>query len=931
MKGIKRNKAAIALAIAAALSVGVVGCDSVGSKTDIEHVAAAKDFLDKDDIKSGVIELKSALQKNPKNAEARRLLGELNLEMGFGPAAEKELKRALELGVAKEAIMASLAEALATQGKYQEILDEIEAPANLDPVEQAKIISYRGDAWLYKKKPEKAKAEYERALQVDAQSGAAKLGLAKLAVANKKSAEADQLISEALQSSPKDSNIWLFQAELQRAKGELDKAEESYGQAIKLNKRNLMARYQRALLRIGKKDFETAEKDIDVLKKEAPKSFQRHYAEGMLAFFEKKFSEAEAALDESLKINGNFTQAVFYRGIVHLAQNHQVQAENDLSRVQKAVPNAIKPRQLLAQVLIKKKDYKEAKALLDPVIKFIPNDPVTLNLLGNIEFALGNTDQGMEYLQKLAELKPDDAGVHARLGLGLLQSGEQAKGIKQLEQASELAPGFQQGDAFVVMAHLKAKEYGKAEKVLERIKNKYPDSPFAGNLVGMFFLAKDDQAQAKKAFEAVLVKFSGNPTAANALADMALKVGDYTAVRELYTEILAQNPKHLKTKLRLAALEVLENNTKEMEVQLKEAIEGYPEALVPRLVLSRYYTRYGQPGRAQTLLEEVKAQYGNNLQLLSALFDAQLADKNVTRALETAKKLVEMVPNSADVQFMLASAYEASADAKNMRDSLSKSLELNPQHVRARMAMVKLLTIEGGRGEAKGKLSGLIQEFPEQVEVLNLQGWFALQNSKPQEATIAYQKVLKKQPSTKAAVNFARAELAAGKRKEGIATLNKWLEEYPGDVGAHYVLSTIYGMLEKEKANITELEKVLELRPDHIFALNDLAWRLRKTEPAKALSYVEGAYAKAPKFVPVMDTLAMVLLENGQAQRALTLLERAVELSPKAPSLKYHLAIALEKNGKKAEAIQTLRSLLFEQKAFSERREAEALLKQWKG
>lgn len=213
MKGIKRNKTVIVFAITASLAIGLTGCDGLTGKTDQEHVAAAKDFLDKDDLKSSVIELKGALQKNPENAEARRLLGEANLDLRNGPAAEKELRRALELGVAIEAIVGSLAESLAMQGKFQEILDEIDAPSNLDPVEKAEIISYRGDAWLSKNKPEKAKIEYQRALQIDVESGAAKLGLAKLAVANKERAEAEKLIGEALKSSPEDSDIWFFLAD----------------------------------------------------------------------------------------------------------------------------------------------------------------------------------------------------------------------------------------------------------------------------------------------------------------------------------------------------------------------------------------------------------------------------------------------------------------------------------------------------------------------------------------------------------------------------------------------------------------------------------------------------------------------------------------------------------------------------------------------
>ena len=58
----------------------------------------ARDSFAKGDIKAAGIELKNALQKDPGNAEARLLLGELYLKLGNGLAAEKEFRRAQELG-----------------------------------------------------------------------------------------------------------------------------------------------------------------------------------------------------------------------------------------------------------------------------------------------------------------------------------------------------------------------------------------------------------------------------------------------------------------------------------------------------------------------------------------------------------------------------------------------------------------------------------------------------------------------------------------------------------------------------------------------------------------------------------------------------------------------------------------------------------------
>src|SRR5690554_1972932 len=127
-----------------ALSLGLVltGCDLFHEATDVEHVEKAKEFLDKSDHQASIIELKSALQKNSSNAEARRLLGESYVSLCDGPSAEKELRRAMELGVVRESVLLSLAEALQLQGKSQQILDEIDAPLSLDAKTRATLMTY---------------------------------------------------------------------------------------------------------------------------------------------------------------------------------------------------------------------------------------------------------------------------------------------------------------------------------------------------------------------------------------------------------------------------------------------------------------------------------------------------------------------------------------------------------------------------------------------------------------------------------------------------------------------------------------------------------------------------------------------------------------------------------------------------------------------
>src|ERR1700674_3335052 len=133
------------LLILAAL-LGLAACDQTKRYTEQEHVQKAKEFQDQGKLESAVIDLKNALQINPKNAEARLLLGEVYVSQGLGEAAENELKKAKELGMDTEALKVSMGQALLLQGLYPRVLKEIRTGANSPPQSVAKILEINGRA-----------------------------------------------------------------------------------------------------------------------------------------------------------------------------------------------------------------------------------------------------------------------------------------------------------------------------------------------------------------------------------------------------------------------------------------------------------------------------------------------------------------------------------------------------------------------------------------------------------------------------------------------------------------------------------------------------------------------------------------------------------------------------------------------------------------
>lgn len=145
-----------------ALLVLLVACGSRNTATQEQ----AERYIEQGDYRNAMLVLKNIIQANPGNDAARLLLGKIYLPIGDGPSAEKELRRAQELGAPNAQIIANLAKAFLLQGKIDEALNTAKPIKHATGNVNAEILSVQGDALLAKGKVEAAEAAYQQALNL---------------------------------------------------------------------------------------------------------------------------------------------------------------------------------------------------------------------------------------------------------------------------------------------------------------------------------------------------------------------------------------------------------------------------------------------------------------------------------------------------------------------------------------------------------------------------------------------------------------------------------------------------------------------------------------------------------------------------------------------------------------------------------------------
>ncbi|MCB1676335.1 MAG: PEP-CTERM system TPR-repeat protein PrsT, partial [Halioglobus sp.] len=536
-----------------ALTCSLLALAGCGGKSVEELVAQAEQHLASGDYKSATVELKNALQRDGANPRARWLLGRLYLDTGNLPSAEKELRRARELGWDANDTTPALARAQLAQGEYAEVAalsgDGLEAPA------AAQLLAAQALAQLALGQTAYAEELVAAAFDKAPDSVDAKMAEARVLATRGDATGALIVLEEVLGDAPKLAAAWSLKGDILMRQQILPEAVAAFDQAIALQKNNFADRLKRAMVNLQQHDFEAAQADATVLLKAAPQHPASNYVQGILHFQNKQYAQAITALSVAEPAADQYPLTLFYLGSAHFMEGNRDQAALFASRFVKRLPDNVAGRKLLALLRLQQGRFTEVQELVQPVLDRNPDDVGALNIMANALLRDGKTEEGLALLTRVAELQPDSPAAQVRLGAGLLMTGRDDEAIEHMEMALTLDPEFQQADILLVMNQLRKQDFDGAIEAAKAFRRRNPGQVTPHNLLGKVYLASGRTEEARASFNKALELDPGDPAANHSLAAMAVEAGDPTAARRYYQTILEHHEDSLSALLQLAALD----------------------------------------------------------------------------------------------------------------------------------------------------------------------------------------------------------------------------------------------------------------------------------------------------------------------------------------------------------------------------------------
>lgn len=896
----------------------VAGAVTTGTQSPEERKAsrfyedALKRFGD-GKFQGAAIQLRNALQLDPRHLPARILLGKALLKLRYGEAAESQLKTARGAGADDSLTLVPLGEAYLQQGKFEALLRELPA-GQRPPRIEAGVRVLRGLALLELRVLHEAELEFLKARRLQPDDVKALLGLSTLRLSRGELAEAEELIDRAVALSPEDETVWHHKAKVRQARGDTKAALEYYNKSLSIIGTLLNVRADRAsaLIALGRDD--EALKDIEYVRRISPRNPQAALLNALYLARRNDPKGAKEILDDVMSwvdvLATDFVMkhppTLLLMGTIHFAMKRFDEALPFLHRHVELAPHVISARRMLGTIYLRKDDPKYALSLLEPALKRTPRDSKLILLLGTAHMRIGNYRQATRYFEWLSQLIPDSAVARTSLAKSKLALGRTSEALEDLEQATRIDPTTGRSGALLGILQLQGGNTAAALEMVEKLREADPKNPFPLNLAGSIYLRANQPEKAWQSFnEALEIDPEYRPARYN-LAVLALRRNGAEAARKRYLAIVEGHAEETRAMSALADLALQRGDTKSAIKWLDQASKVDTKAVRPQLRLANLLLREGRLTEALQIIDSLENRAPRNLAVLDAKGRAQRAKGELAAAIQTYRHSSNIAAKTGPELLKVARTQLALQDLEGAGWTLQMAVNLDPALLPAQVALARLTFDQSGFEAAMERVLLLEKKFPGSPDVDTVKGDVLLRADHTDDAIAAYRSAQGKRPSGTLALRLFQAQRKAGASDKALLGIEQWVEKHPRDVRVRKVLALAYVASGNIDRAVTHHEALVSALPNDVMMINNLAMLYQRRGDARARVLAKRAFDLAPDEANTIDTYGWILVNSGEAERGLTLLRNAQARAATEPAIGFHIAVALDALGKHDEARREL-------------------------
>jgi tetratricopeptide (TPR) repeat protein len=758
----------------------------------------------------------------------------------------------------------------------------------------------RGEAFLAAGNLEKARVEFQNALQIAPKDAVARfqMGVIDERLGNVRAAA--QLFQGAIEVQPDYPAARARLARIYLFTGSADKALETVQPGLDKHPNDPALLTMRAAVRVQQKDPSGALADAESAVKLAPSDEDAIATLAGVYKSEDQLPKAQALLEESIAKNPATVDLRFVLAQVYAQENRPADVEAQLLKIVELKPADKANRIRLAQFYLQTKQDDAAEATLRKAIKDLPNERDLKLSLVQFLAERRSHDAAEQELKGMIAAAPTDSELKFALAKFYQEIGAPAKAEAVYEQviaAERLDPsGLTARDRLAAL----------------RLQQNDPD--------GALQLANEVLNASPRDDDALLIR----GTIALARKDPRSAISDLRAV-------LRDQPNAVGVLRSLARAHIANGEPAIAEETMRHAVDANPKNPVLQLEFAELLMQLGKADQAQAIVAQLVKDKPDSVEALDAQYRIAVATKDLATAKTAADAIVALRPKAA-VGYMYQGM--VAEESKNLDEALrlyTQAADAQPDGIEPLEAVVRLLANSKRLPEAMKRLDDVTAKFPNESLAPTIKGELYLQTGDPAKAKDAFKLAISRTPKWwRPYRGLARAQLLA---KEGPAVADATLQnaipvvEQPEDL--QEMLASLLEQQGKPDEAIKQYEAVLKRNPDSDVAVNNLAMLLAtyKKDPASLdrAKQLSARFAQSAN-PSLLDTYGWVLYKHGDAAASVPVLARVVAKAPNAPVARYHLGMAQSSAGDYTDARDNLTRAVNSGAQFSGIDEAKAAL-----
>jgi len=436
--------------------------------------------------------------------------------------------------------------------------------------------------------------------------------------------------------------------------------------------------------------------------------------------------------------------------------------------------------------------------------------------------------------------------------------------------------------------------------------------------MGEFSLATDWLAKA-------IVDYPDNNTYRLLLANLYIQQDEAEKAISLYNEVLERDPDNEGVHLRLALLYSHSGRYETAEQIFRELLKNDADSYFTHLSYARLLKqmeRYQDAGQeyekalslnwSKELAYEIgylyatQEMYSDSLRIYTTITDNDQFDERA--ALSRIQALVDLDRDDEALKELHATR-TYSKNPGNI-DLIIAKLLLRKNEVNEAKKILTRLTKEAEGSQARYMLALLAfqeEDYDTSLAHLDL---IDSQSEEFEDAVYLQTRIYQKLGHIDEAINLLQKHTATevgrspllyallsslyqakGDHSTAMRIMEDGISIYPDNLQLIFEYALLLEKNDLSEQAVIEMEKVLELQPDHAEALNYIGytWADNNIHLEKALEYILRADALKPNNGFIIDSLGWAYYRLGDLQKAVSALERSLALIPDDPNIYDHL------------------------------------------